>query len=165
MEFRLSTCNLPRRNSRGFTYLGVIFAVALIGIGLAATGTVWSLSAQREKEAQLLFVGDQFRNAIRSYYFSSPSGLRQYPRTFDDLLADTRGGAVQRHLRKIFPDPMSNDRNWEPIMLAEGVLIGVRSRATGKPIKRSNFSVENQGLVDAECYCEWRFVFLPDLQQ
>jgi len=141
-----------------------LFAVALIGTGLAAAGSVWSVSSQREKERQLLFVGEQFRNAIESYYLHGPSGLRQYPRTIQDLLEDTRGGVLQRHLRKIYFDPVSNKQNWQSIQLAEGVLIGVSSHASGRPIKRANFSNENRGFVDAECYCEWRFVYLPDLQ-
>ncbi len=153
-----------RKASRGFTYLGILFAVALIGIGLATTGTVWSVSAQRHREKQLLFVGEQFRNAIKSYYVHGPSGLRQYPRTLQDLLEDTRGGILQRHLRKVYVDPMSGKNDWRTIQLAEGVLIGVSSRATGSPIKQANFTPENQGFVDAECYCDWLFVYLPDLR-
>jgi len=160
----LPSFSLSPRTSRGFTYLGILFAVAFIGMGLAAAGTVWSVSAQRDKERQLLFAGNSIRNAIASYYTHGPSGLRQYPRTLQDLLADTRGGVLKRHLRKIYDDPMSNSRNWNPIMLAEGVLIGVSSPATGRPIKRANFSEENFGLTEAECYCDWRFVYLPDLQ-
>lgn len=165
MAFHFRTSNDSPAAQRGLTYLGILFAVSMIGIGLAATGTVWSMSAQRQKEKQLLFVGEEFRQAIQSYYYKGTGGLRQYPRSLDDLLEDTRGGVLQRHLRKLYFDPMTNDTDWEPIYLAEGVLIGVRSRSTGTPIKKGNFSEHNQGLVDAECYCEWRFVYLPDLQQ
>lgn len=160
----MPNCKGSMRRSRGFTYLGILFAVTVVGIGLAATGTVWTVSTQREKENQLLFVGDEFRKAIESYFLHSPSGIRQYPRTLQDLLEDTRGGSVHRHLRKIYVDPMSNTRDWELVMLGDAVFIGVSSPDTRRPIKRGNFSPENQGLVDAECYCEWRFVYLPDLQ-
>ena len=48
----------------GFTYLGVLFVVATIGGGLAGTGELWSHSRQREKEAELLWIGNEFREAI-----------------------------------------------------------------------------------------------------
>jgi type II secretory pathway pseudopilin PulG len=160
----MPNCSVARNTTRGFTYLGVLFAVAFIGIGLAATGSVWSVGNQRAKEKQLLFIGASVRSAIRSYYLNGPSGLQQYPRSLQDLLEDTRTGVMQRHLRKIYIDPMTNNRNWKPIMLAEGVLIGVSSTSPKRPIKRANFSAENRGLTDSQCYCDWRFVFLPDIQ-
>jgi type II secretory pathway pseudopilin PulG len=150
---------------RGFTYLGVLFAVAFIGIGLAATGTAWSIGAQREKEKQLLFVGEEFRNAIRSYHRNGPSGVRLYPRSLQDLLEDNRNGLTRRHIRQIYVDPISNSRDWKLITLGDNFIIGVSSPASGRPIKRANFSIENAGLTDTECYCEWRFVYLPNLQE
>ena len=52
---------------RGFTYVGLLLAVALAGVALAAAGTLWSTVAQRDRELELLFVGDQYRRAIGSY--------------------------------------------------------------------------------------------------
>ncbi|PZO12632.1 MAG: hypothetical protein DCF26_18575 [Burkholderiales bacterium] len=49
---------------RGFGYLMVLFAIAAMGITLAGAGEVWRTAALREKEAQLLFVGHQFRLAL-----------------------------------------------------------------------------------------------------
>ena len=48
----------PRQG--GFTYVGLLIAVALMGVGLAAYGELYSHAAQREKEAELLFIGGQF---------------------------------------------------------------------------------------------------------
>lgn len=39
-----------------------------MGIALAVTGEVWHIALKREKEHELLFVGDQLRRAINSYY-------------------------------------------------------------------------------------------------
>src|SRR5438093_8240525 len=55
----------------GFTYIGLLIAIALMGLGLAAYGELYSHAAQRDKEAELLFVGTQFRDAIASYYNKS----------------------------------------------------------------------------------------------
>lgn len=56
-----------RRRQRGFTYLMLLLWVAIAGVMLAALGTSWSLMAQREREAQWLWCGEQFRRALTSY--------------------------------------------------------------------------------------------------
>ena len=48
----------------GFTYLTVLFVVAFMGIGLAVTGEVWRTTVLRAREAELLWVGNQYRLAI-----------------------------------------------------------------------------------------------------
>ncbi len=59
---------IPPDSQRGFTYLVVLFAVALIGLALAGTATVWTTAAKRMREQELLWVGGQFRLAIQRYY-------------------------------------------------------------------------------------------------
>ena len=56
-----------RRLQGGFTYLGLLFALALIGLALGAAGTVWSVARQRDRERQLLWVGGEIRQAIGHY--------------------------------------------------------------------------------------------------
>ena len=111
---------------KGFIYIWVLFGVTLAGMVLAGTGQVWQFKAQREKEKELLFVGDQFRRAVMSYYNSSPGGVKTYPDTLEKLLLDNRSPVVKRHLRKIFLDPMTKSHEWglveEPATdLGEGV--------------------------------------------
>src|SRR5687767_15501109 len=52
----------------GFTYLAALFMAAALGAGLVAVGETWSHARQREKEAELLWIGEQFRQAIALYY-------------------------------------------------------------------------------------------------
>ena len=156
-----SRARVPRQ--RGFTYLGLLFAVAFIGAGLAVIGEVWSLTARRADEQELLFVGDSFRNAIASYYRAGPAGVQQYPLKLDDLLLDRRTGNATRHLRKIYADPITRQPDWELITLADGAIIGVASRSQRAPLKRARFPVADAEFEGAECYCDWRFVFLPQI--
>lgn len=93
----------------GFVYLWALFAVALAGIVMAGTGQVWQAKSQREKEAELLYVGEEFRKAIMSYYNTGP---KQYPESLEDLLQDKRTPAIKRHLRKIYTDPITNTTEW-----------------------------------------------------
>jgi type II secretory pathway pseudopilin PulG len=148
---------------RGITYLALLFALALIGLALGAAGTVWSVQKQREREQELLWVGGQFRQAVASYYATTPLGIHQYPQQFDELLEDKRGPVMQRHLRRIYNDPMTGTNDWEMIRLGDGALLGVASKAQGRPLKQAGFDDQNQFLADAACYCDWRFVYLPRL--
>ncbi len=102
-------CNLFPANTleKGSIYILMLFTVTIAGILLAATGQIWQFKAQREKEKQLLLVGEQFRQAVMSYYNSASDGGKKYPKTLEDLLLDKRGVTPERHLRKIFFDPMN----------------------------------------------------------
>ncbi len=65
---RGSAAGFGSRSARGFTYLGLLAVVVLIGLLLAAAGEVASTAARREREAQLLWVGHEYRAAIGRYW-------------------------------------------------------------------------------------------------
>lgn len=88
-----------KRSQAGFTYLGVLFAVALIGIGLAAVSEVWVTNADRQKIAQIDWIGQQYVNAIRSYYYANTGSIHLYPGSVDDLVEDKRYLGIKRYLR------------------------------------------------------------------
>ena len=92
--------NRMSRLENGFVYLWALFAVVLAGIVMAGTGQMWQTKSQREKEMQLMYVGEEFRKAIMSYYNSS-GGAKQYAESLEDLLQDSRTPAIKRHSRKI----------------------------------------------------------------
>lgn len=109
----------------GLTYLGVLLAVALIGLGLGAAAEVWSTVAQRQRMAQLDFVGRQFVQAIGSYYESAPDGIRRYPGSLDDLLQDRRFPGTRRHLRRVYLNPLTGKADWELLTARGGGVGGV----------------------------------------
>jgi type II secretory pathway pseudopilin PulG len=148
----------PAGRAGGFTFIGILLAVAFLGIALAAVGTVWATAVQRDREAELLFVGKAYRDAIRSYYVNG-SGAARYPNDIQDLIEDRRFPAVRRHLRRIYADPMTGSPDWEFIRTVDGAIMGVRSSSRQKPIKRANFGADDLAFAGAECYCDWQFVF------
>lgn len=148
----------------GFTYLGLLFAIALAGVALAAIGVVWSIERQREREAELLFVGKQFRDAIASYYERSPGLVKRYPAKLEDLIKDNRFLTVQRHLRRIYPDPMMGTTEWQLVSAPEGGIMGVFSTSGAVPIKRSNFDNPFADFDGKGRYSEWRFIYRPSYQ-
>lgn len=97
------------RLENGFVYLWALFSVALSGVIMAGAAQVWQAKSQRDKEAELLFIGEQFRKAIMSYH---NTGTKQYPEKLEDLLHDSRAINVQRHIRKIYLDPITNSEEW-----------------------------------------------------
>jgi len=141
----------------GFTYVWMLVAVAVMATGLAAIGEVAGTVAKREKEAELLFVGDQIAQAIIAYRASSP-GAAQYPRTLEDLLADKRYPNLRRYLRRVYPDPMTGRPDWGLVRLANGGIVGVYSRSTEQPVKTANFPAGYEAFMNAKSYAEWRFV-------
>lgn len=149
-------------SQRGFTYLGILIVVMVMGMGLAAFGTIYSQTAQRDKEAELLFVGEQFRNAIQSYYLKSP-GARSYPKKLEDLVEDKRFPLPMRHLRRIYPDPITGTTAWGLVeMPNNGGIMGVFSKSEDKPIKQGNFiAARHQPFEDAESYTKWTFTYSP----
>jgi type II secretory pathway pseudopilin PulG len=151
---------VPAFLQRGFTYLGVLIIVAIMGMGLAGFGELYSHAAQRDKERELLFIGSQFRDAIASYYNRSP-GAKVYPKKLDDLLEDKRFPVPQHHLRKLYRDPMTGSTDWGLIELPGIGIIGVHSRSEEKPIKTANFAAAEASFEDAENYTKWMFTYSP----
>lgn len=145
------------RGARGFSYLGVLFVVALTGLALAGTGQVWSQASQRERERELLWIGTQYARALQSYYRHSP-GRPEYPRHLDELLEDARQPQPQRHLRKLYADPMTGTTDWALVRLADGAIVGVHSRSYGAPIKTGNFPARWLEFRDSRSYADWWFV-------
>ena len=146
------------RRARGFTYLTVLFVVAILMTGLALVGEMWESAAKREKEAELLFVGNQYRKAIERYVIS---GKAQYPRTLEDLLQDPRQPSVQRYLRKLYPDPITGKSEWGFVKGPDGGIGGVYSLSEDKPLKIAGFKLRDASLEGAQKYSDWKFSFSP----
>ena len=79
-----------RARESGFTFLGALIVVALISVGLAAAGAGSAVERHREQEQQLLFAGQQIRDAIGRYYQLTPGTVKRYPEDLTDLLLDRR---------------------------------------------------------------------------
>lgn len=146
----------PRRQ-HGVTFLTLLFVIALAGIALAGTGALWQLESRREKEKELLFVGNEYRKAIGSYASRTPEGTPPYPERLEDLLQDNRYPTPVRHLRRLYRDPMSEDGQWE-LIREQGRITGVASRADSTPIKVAGFTKDFESFEGAKSYRQWRFI-------
>ncbi|MBW8900178.1 MAG: type II secretion system protein [Massilia sp.] len=125
------------RRTGGFTFIWVLLMVAVMGLGLTVIAELDSTAVQRDREAELLAIGRQFRTAI-GRYVQARGGAGQtnaYPPSLEDLLQDPRVPGVRRHLRKIFVDPMTGKAEWGLVMMG-GRIVGVHSLSERRPIKR-----------------------------
>ena len=153
------------RNRSGFSYLGVLILTAVMSVALMGTGRYWSTIVKREREAELLYRGDQIRRAIGSYYNNPPGGQNKtYPSQFSDLLKDPRFPNLKRHLRKWYPDPMTQAGEWVYVLDASQRLKGVHSASEGEPIKKGNFPKDYKSFETAQTYADWTFVYVPRKQ-
>jgi len=137
--------------------IGVLIVLALAALGAVQTGQRLIDARQRANEEELLFVGEQYREAIQSYWRASPRGVHSWPVQFDDLIEDRRFPETRRHIRKLFADPMSPQTPWG-VVRQGNALIGVYSKASGMPFRQTGFSSLQKGFEDAQTYDAWRFV-------
>jgi type II secretory pathway pseudopilin PulG len=147
----------PWRAQCGYTFIGLLVAVVILGLMLTIVARVWSTTEQREREAQLLWIGDAYRMAISSYV----SMGQQYPLTLEVLLTDDRFPVPKRHLRQLYADPMTGKADWTLIMNPGGGIMGVASSSKAAPIKRKGFELIDAAFADTDCYCAWQFIYFP----
>ena len=64
------------------------------------------------------------------------------------------------HLRRIYPDPMTGQVDWQLIRLSTGI-IGVGSQSSQPTIKKSGFKKEYAVFEGTGIYSEWKFAIRP----
>jgi type II secretory pathway pseudopilin PulG len=147
-----------RSRQQGAVLLVVLLFVLVTTLGASSLVEMHQTQTRREKEEQLLFAGDQYRRAIASYYgMVPPGGARALPRTIEDLLNDQRFTKPVQHLRRAYPDPMTGRVDWE-LVQGVGGFVGVRSRSTMEPFKKSGFEMRYRIFENRASYAQWEFV-------
>ena len=147
------------RREGGFTYFAVLLLVVTTSTGALALGTLWQTAQQRDKERELLAVGDEFRRAIESYQRLPVGGRRQYPRALEDLVLDPRLPGVRRHLRRIYADPLTGQGEWGLLRAPDGGIMGVHSLSEAQPLKTAGFGSADRAFEGAKRYADWQFVY------
>lgn len=140
------------RRSQGFTYLGVLFATAILTAGMGLAIEAWHTALRRDKEAELLHIGAQYQRAIMLYYEGSPDRRPRYPRQLEDLVKDERYPSTRRYLRKLYPDPITASTEWGIMKAPDGGIMGIYSKSTATPLKIRG---------PAATYADWKFAYQP----
>lgn len=147
------------RHDGGVMLLALLISLALSGIALMGAVDVWTLQRQREREKQLLYAGDQYRQAIRRYYYAAPAGSpRTLPVSLKSLLEDDRYPIPVRHLRRLYPDPITGQAEWGQLRAGDRIF-GVYSLSEALPVKQAGFSPADENFKGRLRYKEWVFSF------
>lgn len=142
---------------RGFAYLIVIFALAIVGVGLATAGTTWGETARRAREEELIRIGELYAEAIAAYRRSSPGSEMAYPRSLEDLLEDRRYVGVRRYLRQLYRDPIMGTSEWGLVRALDGGIEGVYSKSERVPLRKAAFEAGRIRFPAAARYSDWKF--------
>jgi type II secretory pathway pseudopilin PulG len=100
-----------RRTQRGYAMAALLVAMAVMAILMTAAMPVWKQTAQREKEEELIFRGQQYAHAIGLFQRKYANA---FPPTIDVLIE-------QRFLRKKFKDPITKE-DFVPLLAGQGAL-------------------------------------------
>lgn len=148
----------PRAAQAGFTYVAVLAIVAIAGIALAAIGTRVADRVQREREQQLLRVGQLYAQALLAYHRGSPGSDKTWPRDVRDLLQDPRMLGTVRYLRAPYTDPMMPGQPFALIRAADDTIRGVYSTSTATPFHDAPMDLGVVALPPAQHYADWQFI-------
>lgn len=153
------------RRQEGYSYAIIMFLLAVLAV-LSARALENDLTRERrDKEAELLRIGQIYQHAIQVYYENSPGTVKQLPTSLEDLLHDSRPIRLQRPLRRLYRDPITGG-DFGVIRLGggnDGPIIGVRSLSQLKPIKRDGFPPKLASFVNAGSYQGWQFIYQPTI--
>jgi type II secretory pathway pseudopilin PulG len=152
------------RHQHGFTYVGAMIMVAVFGAALASAVTAGSALTRRGAEDELLAIGQEFRAALKSYAESTPVGQPDAPRELDELLRDRRQPSVLRHLRRLYPDPLTGKVEWGVVRGPDGRIAGVHSLAQSEAIRLANFPAGLEALEGKRRHDQWVFAWQPAVQ-
>lgn len=92
-----------RSPAAGYTLIVLVIAVTLLSIAVATALPLWSGQIKRDKEAELVFRGLQYAEAIRVFQrrFGRP------PARLEELME-----VRPRSIRQLWKDPMTEDGAW-----------------------------------------------------
>ncbi len=102
---------LPRRRTEGgFTLVGLMVMVAIMAIFMGVAVQTVTFQMRREKEAELIFRGEQYVEAIR--IFKHKYG--RYPMSLKEIWE-----AKPHVIRKKWKDPITDSTNWGLVFLGQ----------------------------------------------
>ena len=163
MACHMRPCEAEFHRQGGFSYMWTLMLIFLMSLGLSVAVEIDSTNSRREKEKELISIGRQFREAIGRYYEASRTVDRKvYPASFDDLLEDKRFPGTNRHLRKIFIDPVTGSSDWG-VLRIDGKIVGIYSVSEMQPIKMDGFDLSEAEFKNSQKYSDWVFSYPPNL--
>ncbi len=155
------------KNSKGYALILALIAVNITAIMVLMARSMWETELQRDLEEELLFRARQYKMAIELYRAKNPN---MNPKDLEILFTD-------KFLRKLYPDPMTEDGEWNLVMQSTQAgnkdLIVVPLEFLPKYETRAQIvgvvtSSTEEGFREyrkKKRYCEWAVYVGEDLQK
>src|ERR1043165_4494018 len=114
-----------RRSEGGYTLVALLAMMTVLALFAMAVAPSLRQEAQREREQEAIFRGEQVANAIRDYYRNRAGtgrgvGEQALPRSMDDLLEGipVPGGSKNRQILRpsAARDPMTPEGEWRFVL-------------------------------------------------
>lgn len=148
-------------NEQGFGLIGLLIFIAILSLASSSVLMLGQAMQRRWAEDQLLYIGDQYRQAIQQYAAATPLGQPRYPASLEALLKDPRYPGTRRYLRQLYSDPITGGNDWVLMLAPEGGIMGVHSASPREPIKQGNFAPQYADFAGKRSYGEWEFSAYP----
>jgi type II secretory pathway pseudopilin PulG len=104
----------------GYAMAALLVGLSIMAVMMTVAMPVWKQMAQREKEAELVFRGQQYARAVG--LFQRKNGPGTLPPSIDVLIE-------QRFLRRKYKDPITND-DFQPLLAGQAVFGGQQPAGT-----------------------------------
>src|SRR5437899_1203799 len=105
-------------DERGYTLIALIALMSLLALFALAAAPRVQQQAQREREKEAIFRGEQVADAIRSYYrYRGGQGVNSLPTSMDQLLEGIPRGTKKLQILRseAAHDPLSSAGEWRLI--------------------------------------------------
>jgi len=108
----------PQPGERGYALVSLVLIMTLLVLFAAAAAPNVKQQAQREREKEAIFRGEQVADAIRSYYrYRGAQGVNSLPTSIDQLMEGIPRGTKKLQILRAEAarDPLSSSGEWKLI--------------------------------------------------
>ena len=153
-----SKAGVKARAQAGYTFVSVLVVMVALAIGAQVAFLPSERAQIRNREAELIFRGLAYRDAIASYWRAGGQNP-VLPTALETLANDPRPDAP-RHLRQLYADPVTRG-DWALILDRAGGISGFTSSSPLRPHKDAFFPEGLEHFKGAPTYASWTFIFAP----
>ena len=118
------------QSQRGYALVSLLLVMSLLALFALGAAQNIRQQAQREREKEAIFRGEQVGDAIRAYYrYRGAQGVNSLPTSIDDLLQGIPRGTKKLQILRVEAahDPLSTSGEWK--------LVGPTSQDVGAFVK------------------------------
>ncbi len=127
-----------RRAEAGYTLVMFVMAIAVMSIAMGVAVQTVEFQMRREREAELIFRGEQFIEAVRLYKIK----YGRYPMQLKEIYE-----AKPRVIRKRWKDPITDSENWGIVFLGQEGRTGQQGRQLAGPGATSDSAFSDRGTL------------------